>query len=85
VNIAHHDQVGNFNFIALSSSIAGNVIIGNNCFIGNNATIKNGVSISNATLIGAGTYMNKDTEEEEVYVPSRSVRLHKSSSEIDLN
>jgi sugar O-acyltransferase (sialic acid O-acetyltransferase NeuD family) len=83
-NIAHHNKIGNFNFIAMSSSIAGNVVVGDNCFIGNNATIKNSVNISSGTLIGAGTYISKDTDEGEVYVPSRAIKLDKLSSELDL-
>lgn len=68
VNISHDAKIGNFNCFAPSTTIAGNVTIKNNCFLGTNCTIKNGLIISDKTLIGAGCFLNKDTNEEDVYV-----------------
>lgn len=69
VHIAHHTTMGDYNFMTISCSVVGNVMIGNNC------TIKNGIKIANYTLIGAGAYIRHNTEEKEVYVPPESYKL----------
>lgn len=74
-HVAHHTEVGNFNFFTISVAVAGNIKIKNNCFFGNNCTIKNGLTIEDYSLIGAGTYLDKNTERYEVYVPARSYKL----------
>jgi len=84
VNISHNVTIGNYNYFSPSTTFAGNVKVSNNCFLGTNCTVRNGVSISNKTLIGAGCYLNKNTLNDEVYVPSRAVKLDKNSSEIEL-
>ena len=43
---SHHSVAGDFNFFAISCSVAGNVTVGNNCFIGNNAATKDGIHIA---------------------------------------
>lgn len=68
VNISHDGKIGDFNCFAASTTIAGNVEISNNCFFGINCSIKNDINISSKTLIGAGCFLNKNTEEEDVYV-----------------
>lgn len=68
VNISHDAKIGNFNCFAPSTAIAGNVTIKNNCFLGTNSTIKNGLTVSNKTLIGAACFLNKDTNDNDVYV-----------------
>ena len=74
VNISHDAQIGNFNCIAPSTAVAGNVTIKNNCFLGINSSIKNGLTISNKTLIGASCFLNKDTNEEDVYIIENSAK-----------
>lgn len=81
VLIAHHTVVENYNFFAISSSVAGNVRIGNRCFLGNNCCTKDGIILADETLIGAGAYIDRDTEVGACYAPARSVRLQKKSSE----
>lgn len=78
--VCHHSIVGDFNFFAVSSSVAGNVQIGNNCFIGNNVTTKDGIKISDYTLAGAGSYVGKDTQKESCIVPAKSVELSNHTS-----
>ena len=73
--LSHHSVTGDFNFFAISCSVAGNVTVGNNCFIGNNAATKDGIHIADYTLIGAGSYLAHDTAEKECVVPARSVTI----------
>lgn len=78
--ISHNTEIGNFNFIAGSCSIAGNVIVKDNCMLGMNSTVKNGVLLEAYTLLGAGAYINHDTCKYDVYVPARSVKLENKKS-----
>lgn len=73
--LSHHSVAGDFNFFAISCSVAGNVTVGNNCFIGNNAATKDGIHIADYTLVGAGSYLAHDTGEKECVVPARSVTI----------
>lgn len=78
--IAHHNNIGDFNFFAISSSVAGNVIVKSGCFVGNNSTTKDGIKIGNKVLIGAGAYASKDLFDEQVLAADRSVILKNHSS-----
>lgn len=80
--LTHHIKVKDYSFIAAGCTVGGNVIIGSNCFLGMNSTIKNGVSIANFSLIGASSYIDKDTEQYGVYVPERTIKLEKCSTEM---
>lgn len=83
--VAHHTHVGDFNFFAISCSIAGHVTVNNQCFFGNNSATKNGIVIASKTLIGAGAYLADNTNECDVIVPKRSYKLeNKLSTEIEL-
>lgn len=84
VNVCHHTDIGNFNFLAASSVVLGRVLVGNQCFIGANSTIKNRVTVSDKTLVGANCFLHTSTEPEEVFVPVRSIKLDKKSSEIKI-
>lgn len=81
--VAHHTNVADFNFFAISASVAGFITIGNNCFFGNNCTISNNIKISDYTLVGAGAYVTEDTNEYDVIVPARSITLVNKKS-VDL-
>jgi sugar O-acyltransferase (sialic acid O-acetyltransferase NeuD family) len=80
--VTHDIKVKNYTFIAAGCTVGGNVTIGSNCFLGMNSTIKNGVSIADFSLIGASSYIDKDTEPFSVYVPERSIKLEKCSTEM---
>ena len=82
--LAHDDVVGNYNFFSISASCAGNVQIGDFCFLGNNSTTKDGIKIADGSLVGAGSYIAIDTESWSVYAPVRTIKLEKSSLEIDV-
>lgn len=73
--LSHHSKIGNYNFFAVKSCIAGHVDIENNCFLGAHSTVKNGVNIQSYSLIGANAYVDRDTEEYNVIVPLKSLRL----------
>lgn len=74
-HVAHHTEIGNFNFFTISVAVAGNIHIGNNCFFGNNCTIRNNITIADHTLVGAGCYVTQSTGRYSVHVPVRSVEL----------
>lgn len=80
--LTHHVKVKNNSFIAAGCTIGGYVTIGSNCFLGLNSTIKNRVNINDYSLVGASTYISKDTEAYSVYVPERSFKLEKLSTDI---
>jgi sugar O-acyltransferase (sialic acid O-acetyltransferase NeuD family) len=83
-HIEHDCIIGDYNFFAISSSMAGDVTINNHCFFGNNSTIKDNTKIASYTLVGAGAYVNKNTTEYDVIVPAKSVKLENKKS-IDFN
>ena len=83
-HIGHHSIVEDHNFISSHVVISGHCHIQSNCFIGVNATIGHQVKIAKETLIGASTIITKDTEEQGVYVPAKSVKIDKKSNEIKL-
>lgn len=82
--IAHNCNIGDFNTFAGMSSVSGDVVIENNCFIGNNSTIKDKLTIANYTLVGAGSYINYNTSEYDVFVPCKSKLLEKKSTSTDI-
>lgn len=80
--ICHHTTVGDFSFIAPGATICGKVHIAEHCFIGSNATIRDNIFLAPRTLVGAGATITKNTAADSVYMPGKSVRLDKSSSEL---
>lgn len=73
--LAHHCNIGNFNFFSPQCTIAGRVDVGDNCYFGVHSTVKNGVTIGDRTLAGAGAYVSKNTKQDSVVVPARSLIL----------
>lgn len=78
--LSHHSKIGNYNFFAVKACISGHVNIENNCFLGAHSTVKNGVNIQSYSLIGANAYVDKDTKEYNVIVPSKSMLLDEKES-----
>lgn len=78
--VAHHTNVADFNFFAISASVAGFITVGNNCFFGNNCTIRDNIKIADYTLVGAGAYVLENTNEYDVIVPARSITLTNKKS-----
>lgn len=83
-HIGHHSIIEDHNFISSHVVISGQCNIKSNCFIGVNSTIAHGVTIEKENLIGAGSYIPKNTDPKSVYVPSKSIKLNKTSDQFKL-
>ncbi len=83
-HIGHHSVIDDHNFVSSHVVISGHCHVKSHCFLGVNSTIGHQVTIAKETLIGAGVVLSKDSVEQGVYVPARSVLLDKKSSEIKL-
>ncbi|NLK94077.1 MAG: acetyltransferase [Clostridiales bacterium] len=81
-HLGHHAKIQSHCFIASHVVISGAVNVGEYSFLGVNSTIRDSVHIGKESLIGAGSVIVKDTEEKSVYVPTRSIKLEKSSDMI---
>lgn len=66
-HIGHHSVVRDNCFIASHAVISGFCDIGENSFLGVNCTIRNNIKVARDCFIGAGTLIQKDTGEAEVY------------------
>lgn len=77
VNIGHDCIIEPYNWINAGVSMAGGCNVGKGCFFGVNSCLANGVKIGERNFIAAGTVVNKDTQNDEVYIsePSQLFRL----------
>lgn len=68
-------EIGDFEERA-GSTFAKDIVIGDGCWIGCNCTILPGVNVGKGSVIGAGALVNRDCEENSVYVgvPARLIR-----------
>ncbi len=80
--LGHYITVGDFNYLS-NATIGGHSKVGNNCFIGMGAIVNTDIEIADFTLVGAGAYVKKSTNVNDVIVPARSVTLDGKKS-IDL-
>lgn len=83
-HIGHHSVIHAHNFISSHVVISGHCEINSNSFLGVNSTIGHKVVLGSENIIGAGSIITKNTNHGEVYVPSKSIKLDKMSSEINL-
>jgi sugar O-acyltransferase (sialic acid O-acetyltransferase NeuD family) len=83
-HIGHHSVIHDHNFVSSHVVVSGHCVINSNSFIGVNATLGHKVEIGKENIIGAGSIITKSTGFGEVYVPARSTKLDKPSSEIKL-
>lgn len=83
-HIGHHSEIRDHLFISSHVVVSGHCIINSHTFIGVNSTIGHKVEIAEENIIGAGSIITKSTSFGDVYVPARSVKLDKKSSEIKL-
>jgi carbonic anhydrase/acetyltransferase-like protein (isoleucine patch superfamily) len=65
--------------------ISGFTKIKNSCFIGVNATLRDDIIVADKTLIAAGSIIMTNTNEEDVYLPPKSVLFKKKSSDIKIS
>ena len=77
VNLGHDCIVGKSNWINSGVSIAGGCNIGEGCFFGVNSSATHGLHIGAHNFIAANTLINKNTEENQVYLsePAQLFRL----------
>jgi sugar O-acyltransferase (sialic acid O-acetyltransferase NeuD family) len=83
-HVGHHSIIKSHNFVSSHVVISGHCIIESNCFLGVNATIGHLVTIAEGTLLGAGSVVTKNTEEDSIYVPAKSIKLFKKSNDVKL-
>lgn len=78
-NIGHDCKIANHCWINAGVSIAGGTSINDKSFFGMNSCVGNGISIAEKTFIGASTYINKNTQPGDVYLPNESVKFKMKS------
>lgn len=83
-HIGHHSVIHDHNFLSSHVVVSGHCVINSNSFIGVNATLSHKVKIGRENIIGAGSIITKSTGIGEVHVPAKSIKLDKSSTEINL-
>lgn len=77
VSIGHGCDIKSFNWINSGVTISGECYIGSGCFFGVNSSTGHGVRIGSQNFIAANTLINRDTNENEVYIsePGQLFRL----------
>jgi len=77
VNIGHDCAVGAYGWINSGVSIAGGCILGQSCFFGVNSSAAHSLRIGARNFIAANTLINKNTEDDQVYLsePGQLFRL----------
>jgi sugar O-acyltransferase (sialic acid O-acetyltransferase NeuD family) len=83
-HIGHHSVIDSHNFISSHVVISGHCYIKSNCFLGVNATLHNNVTIEKGNIIAAGSIISKNTGENQVYLPARTILFDKSSDHIKI-
>lgn len=84
-HVGHDTIIEDHVFVASHAVISGFVRVCSYCFIGVNATLRDAITIAPETLIGAGAVITKDTEQADVFVPPRPVKLDKKSFELKIS
>lgn len=80
-NIGHGCFIGDACWINAGVGIGGETKLGNNCFLGINATASQGITISPKTFIGANALVNKDTENNSVYLTQNAEKFRLNSEQ----
>lgn len=84
-HIGHDVKIGNHNFISSHVVVSGFTKIENNCFLGVNATLRDAITIKSFSLLAAGAVIMEDTEEYGVYVPPKTVKISKKSTDLRIS
>lgn len=66
--LAHHDIIGDYNWIADGCTFGGGVRMNNFCFLGLGTTVRNEVTIADHTFVGAQSYISLDTKKCTPYI-----------------
>lgn len=83
-HIGHHSIIKSHTFISSHVVVSGHCEVNSYCFLGVNATIADGVCIADETLVGAGAIITNDTMFRGVYLPSKTIKITKTSDQIKL-
>ena len=83
-HIGHHSSIHDHVFVSSHVVISGHCVVEPHCFLGVNSTVAHGVRVADGTLLGAGAVLTKDSERNGVYVPPRTVKLEKTSDQIEM-
>lgn len=76
-HIGHHSIIEDNCFISSHVVISGHCKIGKNTFIGVNSTIRDGMSLGKYNTLGAGCLMVKSTEDNKVFIGTKSTEYIK--------
>jgi sugar O-acyltransferase (sialic acid O-acetyltransferase NeuD family) len=79
-HLGHHSTIKDHTFVASHVVISGGVEIGEQCFLGVNATLRDHVTISDRCIIGAGALILGNTDEDGVYIGTKTERSAVHSS-----
>ena len=72
--IGHHSVIGDHCYLSARVAVCGGAVIGDHCVLGANCTVLPGVKVAPGCFIAAGALVNKDTEENGVYMGTPAQR-----------
>ena len=81
-HIGHDVVIGSHSFISSHVVISGNTVIGERCFLGVNSTVRDSIELGDSTLVGAGAIIMSSTEQDSVWLPPKSTKIRKKSSDL---
>lgn len=81
-HIGHHSVIEDHCFISSHVVISGHSRIKEGTFIGVNATLRDAVTVGKENIIGAGAIIMKNTQDEELYVGSKTAASSQKSTEL---
>lgn len=80
-NIGHHVAIESDCFVAGGAQVCGGAVIGRGSVLGAGCIVLDGVRVAPRTFIGAGSLVNRDTEENGVYVGSPARKRSRITAE----
>jgi sugar O-acyltransferase (sialic acid O-acetyltransferase NeuD family) len=83
-HIGHDATIEDHCFVTSHVVVSGWVTVGRYSFLGVNSTLRNSIRVAPRTLVGAGAVIVEDTVEGGVYVPPRTIRLDKTSDQVEI-
>lgn len=77
VSLGHDTKLNSFNVLGPNTRISGSCKVGNNNFFGVNTTVLQGIHIGNNTRVGAGSFVMRNTKDDNLYMgnPAKKVIL----------
>ena len=80
--ITNTGGIGDFNWIAATIVMGGNIKMGSNCFSGMGCTLKNGITIGSKVFLGANSYLTENAGDGLAYMGSPAANKKKLKSSI---